>query len=456
MSKSEWKAKRTTAIHLLRSGDSPQEVAKEIGCSVSWVYKWQKRFEEEGWEGMAGHSRAPHQVANRLPERVRRAILQTRSELEAEAETAGSGKLRYVGAGAVQARLKEKGIEPLPGTASIERVLSTAGMTRPRKKPTVEKVHYPHLRPTEPHELCQVDIVPHFLKGGQPIACFNGIDVVSRYPAGRQSLTKRSRDAMQSLLDIWQETGIPLYTQLDNEACFSGGFTHPGVLGKTLRLCLYVGTELVFSPVRNPESNGYVERFHQDYDLHVWDDTDLADLADVHSHSHPFYRAYRHSRHHSALQGRSPSELHTRNPKLKLPSGFSLPEGKLPLTEGKAHFIRLVRPQGSVSVLNMDWDVPSTRSGQGVWATLEFTLQKATLRIYDAAPDAPIRTCLAEHPFPLKEKVHPLRPEFHRRPPHRIAVSQWLGVAMRGVAAQVGRGLAFYDVLMAYSSVNVR
>jgi transposase InsO family protein len=55
------------------------------------------------------------------------------------------------------------------------------------------------------------------------------------------------------------------YTQIDNESCFSGGFTHPGVLGKVLRLGLYVGTELVFSPFRHPESNGYVERFHQDY-----------------------------------------------------------------------------------------------------------------------------------------------------------------------------------------------
>jgi len=58
---------------------------------------------------------------------------------------------------------------------------------------------------------------------------------------------------------------VPDYTQLDNEGCFSGGFTHPGVLGKVLRLWLMVGTELVFSPLRHPESNGCVERFHQDY-----------------------------------------------------------------------------------------------------------------------------------------------------------------------------------------------
>jgi len=34
---------------------------------------------------------------------------------------------------------------------------------------------------------------------------------------------------------------LPDYTQVDNESCFSGGFTHPGVLGKVLRLGLMVG-----------------------------------------------------------------------------------------------------------------------------------------------------------------------------------------------------------------------
>ncbi len=53
------------------------------------------------------------------------------------------------------------------------------------------------------------------------------------------------------------------------------------MLGRVVRFALWVGTEVVFSPVRHPESNGYVERFHQEYDRHVWRDTYLADLAEV-------------------------------------------------------------------------------------------------------------------------------------------------------------------------------
>ncbi|MDI6769894.1 MAG: hypothetical protein QMD04_09480, partial [Anaerolineales bacterium] len=83
-------------------------------------------------------------------------------------------------------------------------------------------------------------------------------------------------------------------------------------------------------------------------------------------------------------------------------------------TVGQVHFIRKVSAEKKIELLNLDWDVPGTQPKQGVWATLQFTLQGAKLRIYAAAPDAPKRKCLAEHPFPLKEPVLPLREEFER------------------------------------------
>lgn len=80
------------------------------------------------------------------------------------------------------------------------------------------------------------------------MACFNAIDVVSRYPGGKQYATKHAEEAMDFLVYAWQTLGLSTYTQVDNEGCFSGGFTHPYVLGQVLRLGLYVGTELIFSP----------------------------------------------------------------------------------------------------------------------------------------------------------------------------------------------------------------
>lgn len=395
---------RKTAIHLLRSGNSVQEVADELNRSIWWVYKWARRFEEQGWTGLKGHSQAPKAHGRRLKPRVRQAIKEARSELEAEAAEANS--LNYIGGPAVLARLKKKKVKPLPSLRSIERVLKEAGMTKQPAKSAKEKIEYPHLCPTQPHQLIQVDIVPHYLLGGEAVACFNAIDVVSRYPTGQALARRRAKDAVAFLIHVWQEIGLPQYTQVDNEGCFSGGFTHQGVLGQVLRLALFVGTELVFSPIRHPESNGTVERFHQDYDDHVWKMI-LNNRPHVNERAEVFFQNYRHSRHHSKLKGQTPAEVHFHKTSHCLPADFDLPSGKLPLTVGRVHFMRRVNPAKTVSVLNLHWDVPDPKPGKGVWVTIDFSLKGTTLSIYDAAPDTQHRKCLATYPFLLSEKVHP-------------------------------------------------
>jgi transposase len=413
MSETEY-ALRKTAIHLLRGGKLPAEVAKELDRSLFWVYKWRKRFfENQDWQALRDQSHTPKSQPRRLPADVLQAIRQTRSELEAEA--AEPGQLSYIAARAIYARLRKKGITPLPSIGSIERELRAAQLTRPYQAKEDPQVIYPHLHPTQPLQLVQVDIVPHYLPGGPCVACFNAIDVVSRYPTGQQSLRKGSQDATNFLLQVWHEPGIPEYTQVDNESCFSGGFTHPGVLGKVLRLALSVGTQLVFSPFRHPESNGYIERFHQDYSKNVWDKVELPDLQAVQRHSPAFFEAYRHSEHHPALNGHCPADLHPVLVHCPLPAEIHASE-RLPLTAGQVHFIRRVDQDHKVMILNIDWDVPTAKPDQGVWATLQFTQNGASLRIYDQAPDAKRRSCLAEHVFSLKEAVVPLSPEFDHSP----------------------------------------
>ena len=293
----------------------------------------------------------------------------------------------------------------MPSIATIERVIGAAGMTKPKPKPVEPKISYPRLRPGQPQQLCQVDIVPHFLQGGQRIASFNALDVVSRYPTGRSYEQRRSQDAAAFLVHVWQELGIPQYTQVDNEGCFSGGATHGHVLGKVVRLALTLGTELVFSPIHHPQSNGFVERFHQDYNQHVWQDTYLSDLATVNQQGNSFFKLYRQRQDHSQLDGQSPVAVHHQQQPDKLDADFQLSPRKLPLREGRIHFMRCVTPEGTVRVLNENWPLPQFDATQGVWVTITFKTKGTILAIYDEAPDAKHRRCLASYPFPLTEPV---------------------------------------------------
>lgn len=394
---------RKLAIMQLKQGKTEAEVAQNLGRCVGWVCKWQKRFKAKGWKGLLTQSRAPKQPGNKVAETVRMAIRQARLELEAEAAL-GEG-LKYIGGPAVKTRLKKNKVTPLPSIPTIERVLREAGMTRSKAQTVKSKVDYPHLTPTQPHQLFQLDIVPHFLQGGQRVACCNAIDVVSRYCAGLPFGQRRAQDAVAFLFHVWREMGVPAYTQVDNEGCFSGGTTHPYVLGQVVRLALMVGTELVFSPVYHPESNGYVERFHQEYNRHVWEDTYLSDLEAVKQKGRKFFTLYRQREDHCQLKGQTPNTLHHQEPHRELPGNFPLPTSKLPLYEGRIHFMRQVSPEGTVRVLNANWTVPRFDPDKGVWVTLEFQTSGAMLSIFDAAPDATDRQCLVTHVFPLNESV---------------------------------------------------
>jgi transposase len=164
MSENEY-ALRKTAIHLLRSGKSALEVAKELERSPFWVHKWRKRFfKNQNWQALRDRSRTPKSQPRKLQSTVLQAIRQTRSELEAEA--AEPGKLSYIDAQAVWARLRKKGITPLPSVSSIERELRVSGFTRPYRAQEVQEVNYPHIHPTQALQLIQIDIVPHFYRVG--------------------------------------------------------------------------------------------------------------------------------------------------------------------------------------------------------------------------------------------------------------------------------------------------
>jgi len=400
---------RQQAIHLLRSGRTIKEVAEILNRHENWVRKWWKRYQSEGWSSLEGQSKAPKKHGRKLSETIQQAIRQARSELEAEA-TIGDG-LKYIGALAVRTKLKEKGIEPIPSRSSIERVLKKFDMTKQKRQEENDPILYPHLKPIKPHQLCQVDIVPHFLTGGERVACFNAIDIVSRYPTGQPFSQRRSQDAAEFLIHVWQEIGIPHYTQLDNEGCFSGGATHPNVLGKVVRLALQIGTELVFSPFYHPKSNGTVERFHQDYNTHVWQHTYLRHQEDVRNRSITFFALYRESHHHKALNGYCPNQIHFQQPPTKLSPDFVLSTNKLPLHEGQIHFIRKIEPDGNVKVLNSFWKVPKPDFQKGVWVTITFKQTGAILTIYNAAPNYSDRQSLISYPFPINETVlsHPTK-----------------------------------------------
>ena len=68
-------------------------------------------------------------------------------------------------------------------------------------------------------------------------------------------------------------------------------------------------------------------------------------------------------------------------PQRRIPEDFEIDANNLPITEGKAHFIRQVKENGTISVLNEDFDVGESLAHEWVWATID-TKQRQSMIYY--------------------------------------------------------------------------
>jgi hypothetical protein len=115
-----------------------------------------------------------------------------------------------------------------------------------------------------------------------------------------------------------------------------------------------------------------------------------------------------------ALSGQTPTQVR-RGARVRLLSANLrrlIPEGRLPLTEGRLHFLRKVDPSGAIEMLNDVWHVGARWSGEYVRATIN--TQQQRLSFWHKRSAESDWQLIKTRCFRLKETVHALRPEFRR------------------------------------------
>src|SRR6267142_3634605 len=117
---------RAQAINCYLKGDSITTIARKLGYSRPWVYKWVERYqastEQEHWQ--QDQLRAPHSNPRQLPGEVVEAVKLARLSLYNQG--------LFCGAQAISWELKELGFEPVPSLGSISRILSREELTHRR------------------------------------------------------------------------------------------------------------------------------------------------------------------------------------------------------------------------------------------------------------------------------------------------------------------------------------
>jgi transposase InsO family protein len=219
-------------------------------------YKWKKRFETEGLEGLRERTRRPSSVPNATPGEVEDAVVRARKEL------ADGGE--FNGPVSIAARLEAEGVSAVPSRATIARILSRRGQVRPqpRKRP---RSSYRRFQAGRPNEMWQSDWTEWRLGDARPVAIAATLDDHSRLLVG---IAAGSGDGTSEL--VWSvmataigSYGVPMSSLTDNGLCYTTARRpdhKPAAFQANLAA---LGCQSIASTPYHPQTCGKIERFWQ-------------------------------------------------------------------------------------------------------------------------------------------------------------------------------------------------
>jgi putative transposase len=410
-------AVRHRAMDLFIAGKKPSQICRELGRSRPWFYKTLDRYRAGGRAGLASRSRAPKRVHNRTPEAVEAATVRVRQTILSGDDV----ELRYVSMGAdtIAAELKRAGIQP-PHRRTINRILQRHHLIAPRTTPAKSgsiPQDYPWPCPTQPNELHLFDFVTRSLIGGGRFYSCNLMDQSRRWPIVRLITNKNAEAVAAFLVEAWQEIGVPAALYLDNDVVWRGSGSAPRTFSRIVRLALWLGIELIFTPPYTPKANPMIESFNARWTANFWSRRIFQSVIEVKQELPHFEYAARYRHPWPEFGLRTADQLAPTFVPFALPADFTDHHRQpLPLTAGYLHFIRFVNSDGSFSILNEFWPLEAeTWAGKTIRATLHLAQQR--LYVFHQTHRQAIPTQIAQFDYPLDHDIRPLQEHYQRSRP---------------------------------------
>lgn len=368
---------RKEAIRRYLQGDGAAVISAELGRSERWVFKWLSRYELGDADWFKSESRAPATRPTQTADETVSLILAARDRLEEDTRL-------QRGAAAITWQLSSMGVRAreLPGRWTIERVIKSAGRSKPRQR-TKDRyipkgVPYP-FRPSRsgPGTLHEIDPVgPRYLDGGIEVHSLNVMDVGSHRVALEPLKHPTPSTFAVHLLRAWERLGLPEVAQLDNHPSVRGGIRNPRVFGPVARLCLALGVVVRYIPVKEPWRNGAVEHFQDVFDKSFFRTERFDGFAHYARRGAAFEKLHNATHHYSTLRGRTPNQTWAEAKLLAPmpPAGFVVPE-RLP-RRGRIEVVRFIRSNRDLNLFNEHIRLPATTVHQYVVAVIQVRAQR--------------------------------------------------------------------------------
>jgi hypothetical protein len=397
---------RRQAFKFFESKKSVAYILKRIPRSRAWLFKWKDRFKRDGWHALDSLSKAPANSPQQHSEEALELVLRIRDRLE-------KSSVGLIGPRGIQQDIRRRRLmKSPPSLASIKRWLKQSGLSGVAEN-SDDAAYYPTLQKADDLALFSCDWIARYLTGGEKVFVFHTINLMTHQLAQTIHTDKSASSACEHVLETFSTIGLPDFLQIDNDAAFTGlGRTKP-VIGRFLRLLLYLGIEVIFIPPGEPQRNATVERANGIWARSFWDKDHFSSVREVKRKAPKFLRWY-DGYSPPSLGGRTVGQAaaEQRLPKLRAQQIARIPK-VLPLTAGRLHFMRRVDANGEINILKERWKVSKTMIGKYVWATLDLSRKELAI-YYRASPRAKARL-LRRYEYEVNEAVQNLLPKYKRR-----------------------------------------
>ncbi|MFI5333984.1 MAG: IS481 family transposase [Chlamydiales bacterium] len=281
-------------------------VCAEFGISRKTAYKWIKRYEESGVDGLSDRSRRPLTSPSRVSEEMTSLILRTRGNAHW-----GGRKLRQ--------HLKNRGVEDLPSEATFNRILLRCGQIDAKESEKRER--FIRFEREQPNELWQMDFKGHFkLHTTGRCHPLTILDDHSRFSICIKACEKENEKSVrQGLEQAFRVYGLPEAMTMDNGAPWRGSQRH---LSRITVWLMRLGIKVSHSTPGHPQTQGKLERFHRSLKEEVLKYHQFSDLKNAQLRFDEWREVYNNARPHEGIGLLCPKDRYT-------PSSRVFPE-KLP------------------------------------------------------------------------------------------------------------------------------
>lgn len=203
---------RRDAVRRVLADEPVADVARALGRTERWVFKWLSRYDPTTEDWATARSRAPHMSPSRTKPKLEALVLRVRARLQAN-------PWAQIGAAAIAWELEKLRLRQLPELRTIERILERAEVPRRERRVryAAKGTPYPATPAPGPNAIQEADLVgPRHLAGAIPFYVCNVVDVGRRAAACELQPSKSDLATAASLTRTWGRLGIPERLKLDN------------------------------------------------------------------------------------------------------------------------------------------------------------------------------------------------------------------------------------------------